>query len=444
MGVLPFGGSAPSASGMSAGVGLGSRRTRPHEEALLAAVSSAGASVFSNPLDVARVRSQLQMEGQSAARGATRGLMSGPLHSVVHIARAEGAAALTRGLSAAMAYNVVLNGTRFSVFSLLTSSRSEPSDGLLRRWGSEGLSLPTVSGVLAGCAAGFLASPLAQVRTLQQGIVSPAQTTSSASSSSASASARGGRAGSGFILSVLRAQPFAGATCWSIRNGGHTSIIFSLYGYSRDRIHEWSPRLSAPALNLCATLFAATVSCVLMNPVDLVATRLFADAGRGKALQRGGVKAVGGVRAVAAFPQYTSAIDCALKTVVHEGVGGLYKGLGANIARIVPHTVLTFGLMEMLRSALVQKAAVASTCIVSTDGRGSNLSNLSNLRASTLRASTLGASNLGASNLGGRSEGGAYVRSTSEGSHGGVKGGSKLGGGKLSTWQTIDSRLTCV
>ena len=52
---------------------------------------------------------------------------------------------------------------------------------------------------------------------------------------------------------------------------------------------------------------------------------------------------------------YRGAGDCLWKTVSTEGVQGLYKGWSAHFLRVAPHTVLTFVLLEALKSRFAKK-----------------------------------------------------------------------------------------
>lgn len=240
-------------------------------EAVLGAMGSAGACLISNPIDVARVRLQLCGRGLPRVK-----------------------ASWTSGLSAAMAYNVTFNGARFYMFESFSSSLPTP-----------------IAGFVAGLVAGFISSPLAKARTLQQ---------------------------SGERLSVLEAvsaRPFAGAGAWAARNGGHTTVIFTVYNSARGRLRTALPTLPTSWVYLLASLQAATISCVVMNPIDVVATRIFHQE---SSAARGSPAA------------YRGALDCALQTLRGEGLRGLYRGLGANLLRIAPHTTLTFGIVEALRS----------------------------------------------------------------------------------------------
>jgi hypothetical protein len=235
----------------------------------------------SNPIDVIRVRLQLAAVNERGSAGAT-GLLS-----MWRSVRQE--SVLTAGLAPAVVYNVVLNATRFAVFDTLTSS---------------GLS-PGLSGFSAGFLAGTLASPFARARTLLQ--------------------ARPGESG----WQELTSRPFAGATGWGLRNAGHTACIFAGYGYLKDMVEKRRPETPEWQVHLGTSLVAASFSCCVMNPVDLVCTRVYdASASRSPA----------------------SPFHTLQDVVAADGFAGLYRGLAANLARIVPHTVVTFVIAETVRA----------------------------------------------------------------------------------------------
>lgn len=231
-------------------------------EAAIGSFGSAAACVVSNPIDVVRTKVQLRM-----SIGVDMWWQ--------------------RGLGAAMAYNVALNSIRFSLF---------------RFFSSDYLGLPLLAaGSLSGLIAGFAASPLAIIRTrLQAG-------------SSLSEAPRS-------LLSPLR----GGAPAWALRNAGHTACIFSLYD-TTSKVLEESSSAPAPVRHLAASGFAATVSCVLMNPLDVACSRIFYSG--------------------------INAGDVA-RSMLSEGPTGALLGLRASIMRTVPHTALTFVIVESIRGRL--------------------------------------------------------------------------------------------
>jgi solute carrier family 25 protein 34/35 len=84
---------------------------------------------------------------------------------------------------------------------------------------------------------------------------------------------------------------------------------------------------------LCS-LASAAVSVACVNPVDLVRTRMYNQpfGPRGEGLW------------------YRHGADAAFKVVSVEGPWALYKGAGAHYARLGPHMVLVFVILEQLKA----------------------------------------------------------------------------------------------
>ena len=281
----------------------------PLQEAATAAAASSAACIVSNPIDVVRVRMQLPRAVPHPT----------PLHAFVNILRLEGGAALTRGLMPSFGYNILLNSVRFSLFSAFSAQSSKP----------EGPA-NFISGMLAGGIAGYIAAPLAQARTILQSNVE--QETSRRIAS---------------VLHAWRNHPFAGASSWSLRNCGHTGIIFSIY--ENNRRHLEGVFSSNLLVSLMASLQASVVSVVVMNPIDLVSTRLFHRASLPVVDQGCVQSSSSAVNIVHSQRTHLSPMQCLADTIKTEGFSSLYSGLSANLLRIVPHTVITFCLMETLR-----------------------------------------------------------------------------------------------
>jgi hypothetical protein len=76
------------------------------------------------------------------------------------------------------------------------------------------------------------------------------------------------------------------------------------------------------------SLVSGLVSAIVSTPFDVIKTRMMNQA-EGKRL-------------------YSGPIDCVVKTVRSEGVGGLYKGFTPAYARLAPHRVVHFVALEQL------------------------------------------------------------------------------------------------
>ena len=255
------------------------RAWRLVEEGIAGGAASAAACLASNPIDGIRCRQQLKTRPPIL-----------------------GTSTLQAGLAPAMAYNIVLNSTRFSLYCALHDEESKISSSLLG---------PVASGVLAGGIAGFISSPLARWRTLRQ-------------AGDSLSSAR----------SFLLDRPFEGAVPWAARNAGHTACIFPLFAIASKRLDASWADAPQTVRHLVASLFAASVSCMLMNPLDVYCTRLY----------HGG-----------------SQLSAAYRSSLIGSLLAGYRGLSANLLRTVPHTVLTFVLLERWRSLSSSDPATRSS-----------------------------------------------------------------------------------
>jgi solute carrier family 25 protein 34/35 len=296
-------------------------------ECACGALATMGACCFSNPVDV--LKSRLQVQGELARTPSRRPYGSLP-RSLVRIVRAEGARALQKGLVPALSYNAVLNCVRFGAYERLTQASGARRDSRRARDAGKNLGAASLSGMLGGA----VASPLAMVRTRMQ---------ISASSSATRVGTQHRTPGLLRGLQQIRAHGLrgllAGAGPQALRVGCGTSAQFLVYDAAKARLLAAWPLVegSAAPVHLLAASAAAVATSLAINPLDVVATRMYNQpAGAGE----------GGRRL------YTGSLDCVLRTVRTEGVAGLYKGLAANVMRQLPHQIVTFVLLEQLRERL--------------------------------------------------------------------------------------------
>jgi len=112
-----------------------------------------GAGFFTNPVDVVKVR--LQLQGELEARGSYRKIYKNTVHAAYLIAKHEGAFALQAGLVPALAFQVVLNGIRLGAYK--SAQRYELI--VDKQGNTDVLRTVLVSGT-AGCLGAVLGSPL--------------------------------------------------------------------------------------------------------------------------------------------------------------------------------------------------------------------------------------------------------------------------------------------
>lgn len=115
---------------------------------------------------------------------------------------------------------------------------------------------------------------------------------------------------------------FRGSTAQMLRVGVGSMAQLLTFDYAK---HFLKDKLAGTTLDLTSALIAGLALAVAMNPVDVVATRLYNQEVKGK---------TGSL--------YKGPVDCLIKILTHEGPQGFFKGLGAHYLRVGPHTIATF------------------------------------------------------------------------------------------------------
>lgn len=87
------------------------------------------------------------------------------------------------------------------------------------------------------------------------------------------------------------------------------------------------------ATNFSASIMGGFVVVFFMTPFDVVSTRLYNQ----------------GVDAQGKGLFYTGFTDCFIKVFKKEGIWGFYKGWGASLFRLGPHTVLSLVFWQEIR-----------------------------------------------------------------------------------------------
>ena len=126
---------------------------RPGVEFLFAALSGVGAGCFTNPIDVIKIR--LQLQGELEARGTYKRIYRNTFHAAYLIARHEGLLALQAGIVPALGYQMVLNGIRLGGYNL-----AKRYDLMLNEAGQVNVARSLLVSGGAGCVGSALGSPL--------------------------------------------------------------------------------------------------------------------------------------------------------------------------------------------------------------------------------------------------------------------------------------------
>lgn len=108
-----------------------------------------------------------------------------------------------------------------------------------------------------------------------------------------------------------------------VRTGFGSSVQLPTYFFAKRRLVRHLDMKEGLALHLASSTCSGFVVCVVMHPPDTVMSRMYNQSGN----------------------LYSSAFDCLFRTVRTEGVLAVYKGFGAHLARILPHTVRSYAVL---------------------------------------------------------------------------------------------------
>ena len=281
----------------------------------LAASATSCACLFTNPMEVVKTRMQLQGELAAGSR---------PYRNVFHafwtIGAQEGLRGLQRGLGAGILYQCAMNGSRLGFYGPLKQLML----GDEVRPGTWGFSLRNVcAGATSGAIGALIGSPFFLVKCRIQAyspVVHAQVGVQHAYSGLVDAfrsivRAEGAR---GLLRGVEGGIPrvMAGSASQLASYDACKAFVVGTLGIPDDVYGH-----------IAASLVAGLVVTTVMNPFDVVSTRLYNQDGK----------------------LYTGPIDCAIKTWRAEGLRGFAKGWSAHYLRLGPHTVLTFVFWEQTK-----------------------------------------------------------------------------------------------
>jgi solute carrier family 25 protein 34/35 len=284
--------------------------------------SSAVLSGFvTNPLEVAKTRMQLQ--GELVSRGAQQVLYRNPIQCVRFVWQQEGWRGVQRGLFAASLYQLCMNGVRLGLY-----------DPVKRLIGSESVLGNSLAAAITGSTGAVLANPLYLLKTRLQ----------SQTPHVGGGFAFGYRGARDGMQRVLRNEGivglYRGVDAAAARLALGSALQLPLYEETKRKLQAWHAGrvelvwLKPAHLHAAAILLTTFMTTLVTNPLDVVRTRLYAQA----------------VDASGHGTLYRNAAHCAWRVLRSEGVAGLYKGWPAHFLRIGPHAMLTFVIWEQLRS----------------------------------------------------------------------------------------------
>ncbi|BFZ59467.1 Mitochondrial oxaloacetate carrier protein [Saitoella coloradoensis] len=277
-------------------------------------LAACGAVTVTNPAELAKTR--LQLQGELAKGGQVKKIYTGVFQAIGTIFKHEGIRGLQRGLGTAYVYQIALNGCRLGFYEPIRRGTNKIVYGDVDHPGSVATAVwaGAFSGVLGGC----LGSPFYLVKTRMQSY-SPVLPVGTQHYYRHMFDAFG---------QIYRKDGakglFRGMDAAIMRTGAGSSVQLPIYNYAKAFIEKHDLIGDGPAKHLSASAISGFGVCTVMQVFDTVMTRMYNQSGQ----------------------LYKNPFDCFYKTVKAEGFLALYKGFGAHLLRVGPHTVLTLTFME--------------------------------------------------------------------------------------------------
>jgi solute carrier family 25 uncoupling protein 8/9 len=208
--------------------------------------------------------------------------------------------------------------------------------------------------VAAGCASGaFAAMLLNPTELIKTRLMADARSRSGVSASSSVSSSQGPPGPYQVLRRVVREKGIAGLWRGSAMSMTRSAVLTAsqcaTYDEVKRVIGEYTGMRDGVLLHFTASMLAGLVTTTATNPVDMVKTQLYMDAGGGDGagVTKGAGKGGAGGRL---RPGLAGAFDALSMIVRKEGVAGLMRGWSANYVRLGPQTVITFVALEKFRA----------------------------------------------------------------------------------------------
>lgn len=308
-------------------------------------IASIVAGCSTHPLDLIKVRMQLQGESLAAPSPQISNLRPafsfpnstasvtiphpsvsapprpGPIAIGAQILRSEGPRALFSGVSATVLRQTLYSTTRMGLYDMMKTS-----------WSGDGGSFPLHRKIAAGLIAGGIGAAVgnpadvAMVRMQADGRLPPSERRNYKSV----VDAIGRMTKSEGVRSLWRGSSLTVNRAMIV-----TASQLATYDQVKEGILNSGAMRDGLGTHVTASFAAGIVAAVASNPIDVVKTRVM------------NMKVGDGMK-----PPYEGALDCAVKTVRAEGVMALYKGFIPTVSRQGPFTVVLFVTLEQVRKLL--------------------------------------------------------------------------------------------
>jgi solute carrier family 25 thiamine pyrophosphate transporter 19 len=310
------------------------------------AVAGAAAGVISRfviaPLDVVKIRLQLQSSSRARQHGG-KPVVKGTLGTFAHIIRKEGIRALWNGNIPASFLYPLYGTVQFTTYHTLNRLLASAPPTALTPFSDR--SSTFISGAVAGATATTCTYPFDLLRTRLAAASSESATPTSRALRRAVQSLWAERLNNqtpttNMVSNSYNAvRPFyRGLSAALLSIAPHMGLFFVGYETLKPLLPTTLPVGSGQAV---AGTIASVAAKTLVFPLDTVRKRL--------QVQRNG----GGSGAASVFPVHAGGIARTVREIVqHDGVLGLYRGLGIGLTKAAPAGAVTVWAFEMVMVVL--------------------------------------------------------------------------------------------
>ncbi|XP_047512755.1 solute carrier family 25 member 35-like isoform X3 [Pieris napi] len=293
---------------------------------IIGGLAGAGATIFTNPMDV--VKTRLQLQGELRSRKEQPRQYRGLFHGLYVIAKADGVLALQKGLTPAVVFGFCMNSVRLGTYHVAEVQGWTQSNG------SVNVQKSAFWAGASGFMSGLAANPMSVVKTRLQAAAHPSVAVGRQHMYNGTIDA---------LMKIYKTEGFRGffagvhASCIRLAIG--SSAQLTTFSIAKETLlsHGISTNSRLCLAFLASALSGAVVSAVIC-PFDVVSVRLYNQGAASKGDQL-----------------YKGVFDCLKKILKTEGVYGLYKGFGPLYLRIAPHTTLSLVIWDMLNVTFEKK-----------------------------------------------------------------------------------------
>lgn len=276
---------------------------------LFGGLAGMGATCFVQPLDL--VKNRMQLAGADSTKKVTSATV------IRNLIRTEGVAALYTGLSAGLLRQASYTTVRMGIYNSLVERFSTG--------GKTPFFVQLSSGLVAGGFGAFVGTPaeVSLVRMTADGRLPPEQRRNYKNVFNA-------------LARIVREEGVRALWTGCTPTIGRAMLVnmcqLASYSQAKQRLLATKYFEEGILMHFCASMISGLITTAASMPVDIAKTRLQ------------------NMKASDGKPQYKGTIDVLVKVTKNEGFLCLWKGFVPYYARLGPHTVLTFIILEQLNS----------------------------------------------------------------------------------------------